>query len=464
MVQTLSALKALLLVLLLTALPAVAGHLLVRWGRRVRPTEAVAVSLTTLAAAILLVATRLARVGHWDGVWAMLALIVGGALAWTPPSPKKTKLAAVTLALGCIGLELLARFALGSPPPAMPLETALVRLPTVDTARPERNRGNSSFAAFHTVEACALLHPRDYPTVASGRLTSPSKEAPLAIVHLGDSMTFGQGVARTETYTAALERATGWAQLNLGMPATSVDYHLSLATHWLPLLEASGWPVKALVVGLYQNDPMEMDFPLDCCPDGHLLADEGKVVRDGCGTLSWDEGFGTSPAWFVASSPVPYALRAGSQFSHAVRHLSAGLARYLQTRFGRPGTTREKAYGHFEQSIAALRSLAEARGLRFVVLLHPARWALDETAGPSRERTREVNGQIRASLARLRVPVLDPESHFSELLTDGQLDRLFLPHGDIHLNAQGHEELANWLEPNLRALLESVEPARQPVP
>ncbi len=442
----------LLIVLLLTLVPTAAGVAAVRLARRASTGRLIAFAAALTAALVVFGVCFALRVGVWDALWCSACVMISGHAAAVQMGRRGIAVAAVSLVVGVIVMEIGARLLLPSPPRFPPIHSASVRLPAFDFAQLAPTRGNYSFSAFHTVDACGNLHPESHPPFAQERLAGRSPSANGAVLHVGDSMTFGQGVERSETYQAHLEQATGVAQINAAMPATSVDYHLPTASHWLKQLSGAGWNVRLLVVGLYFNDPFEIDTPLDCCPDGRLVAYRGSTAADACPAPAWKPGFGTSMGWFLSASPLPYTLRAGTEFSVAAAHLAGRAAETLQRTFGNRVYDGGIAYAHFLASIRGLSALAKERGIPLALVLQPTRWAFEEL-GKRGTEAREMNDRIRASLAEMGVTLLDPEERFRTLVADGGVERWFLPNGDIHLNPQGNAELAKWLEPELTALL-----------
>ena len=90
-------------------------------------------------------------------------------------------------------------------------------------------------------------------------LSSVDSDAPRIAV-LGDSYTFGLGVADDETFTAILNARGEDQYLNYGVPGTSTDQHLLL----LDALLSGRVPDQVLLVIYLPNDILDvtLDYPL----------------------------------------------------------------------------------------------------------------------------------------------------------------------------------------------------------
>jgi len=99
----------------------------------------------------------------------------------------------------------------------------------------------------------------------------------------------------------------------------------------------------------------------------------------------------------------------------------------------------------FDAIIRALRDdLAKRSVPTLVVGILPLSTAL-EKPGPKETESYRARARILQILGQLNIEALDPWDDFeSEIKTKGR-DALFQPHGDVHLNANGHRFYAKWL-------------------
>jgi hypothetical protein len=202
-----------------------------------------------------------------------------------------------------------------------------------------------------------------------------------AVVHLGDSLTFGSGVGETEAFPALLdERATGARHVNFGVWAVGTDFEYLLMEKIL----AEQTPAMVVLHVYAGNDISDIDRPYECCDGGPLLTYETGVPRARCSTPRW----GISLASRAGRSPPPFPLRVATAYSYAARHAAARFSR-LVFRFDAPpnfigveGEASEEGWEHFTAILARMRDELRRRGIPFVVDILPSRWALDSTIPP----------------------------------------------------------------------------------
>jgi len=321
-------------------------------------------------------------------------------------------------------------------------------VPRVDLVHPTPAHGDHVFTPRHLVDACAYLYPDRYPdhfrdrTDRSGRATTPTS----AVLHLGDSMPMGLGLPIQEAFPALLEkRRPEVAQINGAMASMSVDYGYVIAEHWL---DRSPWPVKLVVLNIFFNDPLEIDQGMPCCGEQSLLTYRDGHPVERCPQPSWPNGYGESLAWIARNSAPPYPLRIATDFSSAARFLDAwlvNLAPFARTPWDGP----RDVWGHFEEVVRALRDDLAARKIPLVAVVMPVRWVL-ESKEPERLEAYQISQRILALCGSLGIPTFAGEEPFRERESTA---RYFLGRDDIHLSAEGHAVLAEWLEPKLAPYL-----------
>ena len=73
------------------------------------------------------------------------------------------------------------------------------------------------------------------------RIQPHTAPPPAHVLAVGDSMTFGEGVAAGETYSAVLERALGVRVYNAGVPGYSSAQMLGRLRRYLPMFHPGWW-------------------------------------------------------------------------------------------------------------------------------------------------------------------------------------------------------------------------------
>jgi lysophospholipase L1-like esterase len=358
---------------------------------------------------------------------------------------------ATALALGAG--ELYARLLMPPPPGRPPIESARVMLPGVDLDDPAPANADYVFSYRQTIDACAYLHPDRYPRFLHERIDRPS--APRRVVlHLGDSLTFGQGVGRERAFPALLEsRAPDTAHINAGLPMTSIDYHYLIEKHWLPLIHS---PVELVVLNLYYNDALELDQPLACCDDQPPVDYRDSGVIDQCAEVHWAPDFGRSMSWSARSSPVPYPLRVATEWSVLARQVEGIFvnwsSRHFHAEAPRGRGSSDDQWGHFRLVLQAIRDDLQSRHIPLVAVLLPVRSSM-ESPDPAATPPYAIYAKMKELCDSLQITLLDPRPHFEPLIKQRGSRAYFLRDDDIHFNEAGHIEMANWLETALRPYL-----------
>src|SRR5262249_24783640 len=109
------------------------------------------------------------------------------------------------------------------------------------------------------------------------------KDEPV-VVHLGDSMTFGEGVDWKETFPAVLDaRQTDLRHANYGVWAVGTDFEYLLLQKVLAVHR-----VAMVVLHVYVgNDIYDIDRPYACCDAGPLLDYQAEGPAGRCAQARW---------------------------------------------------------------------------------------------------------------------------------------------------------------------------------
>jgi lysophospholipase L1-like esterase len=407
--------------------PILIGLALGRAARSWLPARAgvrAALALTPLVAAYLLLPS-LARAGGWDVLAAGLSLGAFSLAGSSRAGPRELAgklalaLAATALALGVV--ELVAR-----------------RLPAPRAVFPAPEAARLLFDETPGIEACAPFYPAVTPGPFLDRTRGIRPGSPI-VIHLGDSMVEGVGVAPNETFVARLgELQPGVNNVNAGFASTSADAQLLLIRGWLDRLPAA----KVVLYVFGTNDLAEIDRPYPCCPGGPLL-DASRDARARCAS----PGQPARRLSRLAASPAPYALRVATGASALARHGVVAFARVGES-LSAPaaaGTPDPDARFHrFAAVVGAMAREIAGRGVGFTIAYLPARASL-EGAAPRESGDYAVRGRV-ADLAReLGVPMLDPWEMLEAAVRRDGAARYYLAPPDIHFTPEGHRAVAAWI-------------------
>ena len=468
--------------------PAVTG-LFTAWGLRrclgnkPRPIQvAIFVLAAVVVAAVGALLLRIARVGLWDALAMLMAAALGYLVGCFVDRQrfewKTVALAAASTVASFAIAEILIRLVL----PPLPMDYApnsmSIRFAAVDHTRGE-TVFSTPFDADLDLSACTALFGDDmpYPDHLPPVTDLWQAVANRAVLHVGDSMVQGIRVDAQERFVNLLQEETpSVRQINLGVGATAPDFYFLMIRKWVPRL-----PVQLVVVHLFLGNDIEGLYqPFRCCADGPLLRLTGERLEQRCPTPQWREGFGESLAWFAAVSPPPAIIRQLAPVSQFARYLIAAMVgfqkrhfdgdsatvvgsdfnmqEFLQTRerANRPPSTHaEEQWRLFEAVMRALRDELAPRGVPLVVSILPLDAALDRPT-PRATESYQVRGRMLGVLSRLGIEALDPWEDFESLVRQKGRDAVFLPQGDVHLNANGHRFYAAWLRRRLGARLGSA--------
>lgn len=253
------------------------------------------------------------------------------------------------------------------------------------------------------------------------------------ILALGDSQTFGNGLAHGDTWPAQLERelaARGgaWQVVNAGIPATDTWQHARLLERLSRELA-----YDLVLLALYPNDVTPLPAhgagalgPVDPAPWRTRLVH--RLKRSALLTALWQ-----------ARRPLRALLDPGAD--------AAG-GREARILSGEPDPTVEAGWQQVERSLAAARETARAEGAELRLLVIPRR---DQVSGANSHTAYNVRATEIAD--RLGVPVMDALPVLREAW-QAHGDALFIP-WDGHNGALANRAFA---EAVAQALLERAAP------
>lgn len=404
--------------------------------------------LTTLLVA------RFPIIGIWDGLLEGLLLgaaVVAGAHRVFAEGAKLV-LAATTLLVCLFLLEWVCRFYL-PPPPAFPNEDT-PNLLLADALRV--GIMNQSWETRSKELVCSVVYGDQYPRIISASVLEkgvalPQEITPRAdsvrhILHVGDSMTFGMGVAPDEKFTEELERLEpGTQHINLGIPGTAPDAYLLVLQKWLAEHATDQRrPVDLVVMHVFEgNDLSSLDDAYPCSGWRSLLIYEGdkaairypKAIPVDLGQA----GF----TWLRYNSPPPYLIRVLMPHSYAAAHLGAAIVISGRAQPLWVKQSEDTALQHLERILATAQDDLQKRGIAFVLVVIPdRRWVENPTTFG------HVTPRILRVAERLQMPALDAWDAIADAVARG--DRIFMDAAwDPHFNAAGHALIAQWLYDNL---------------
>jgi lysophospholipase L1-like esterase len=278
----------------------------------------------------------------------------------------------------------------------------------------------------------APTHEFDVPVAVDARglreqpHATPERPGIFAIVAIGDSMTFGEGVPAAATFSAVIERETGVRVENGGVPGFSSRQMLGRLRELAPTLRPR--LVVMTLSPLWDRQRCATPFVYR---DGYIVAQtylDRLMLLDG--NLYLKE----------TRLPVLGTLSAELKaHSNLMRLALPALADGARAAFRKPEPEPAPAAADYEptvQSLAGARRLTEAQGGRFLALLVDDR-------GPDYRRDRLA---LQARLAALGISYIAAD----DLLPSGPWDRLRYPR-DTHWNAAGHQAVGSALAPRIKA-------------
>ncbi|KIE18214.1 hypothetical protein DS62_12920 [Smithella sp. SC_K08D17] len=253
----------------------------------------------------------------------------------------------------------------------------------------------------------------------------------LRILALGDSFTFGYGVADYETWPAMLERALSYKIEVTNAGTTSYNVF-----HEFDLLREKGLALKPEVVihGLYWNDHLMNRPPR--ATDPPLLTTDGHFAWDG------DDDPASGPLWLSGVRWLRgHSVLANAALTQARRYFvpaNSGVHQYdLEYRKLLAGELLPESWQVIEDFYRDMKQLGEESGFKVYVIIFPVRdiVTMPDSANHGYARL------IREILDRQGISYLDGIAlwHQARLGVN-----LFLPY-DEHLTAEGYRIIANAL-------------------
>lgn len=257
---------------------------------------------------------------------------------------------------------------------------------------------------------------RDHPHAA------PARPAVLA---LGDSMTFGEGVPADRSYAAVIEREAGVRVYNAGVPGYGSPQMVERLKRLLPQVR----PDVVLMTLSPTWDRQRCATPF-LYKEGYIV---GQAYADRL-VLAGDNLYLMEVRWPVIGPATAHAKRASVLMRLALPALGHA-ARSLR-RKPEP-SPKPRSYEPSARAVDQARRLAERAGARFLAVLI-------DSQGPGYARDREVLSQ---ALTARGVPFLALDS-----LPGIDWTELHYP-GDGHWNAAGHEAVGRALAGRVKSLL-----------
>jgi hypothetical protein len=417
-----------LLALAILVVPTLIGVAVGRVLRRAPPALRLAGGAVCLTAPVWSLGSfAVLPLGSWDLGLCGVELAFGAAVGLRAPRPGRTlAFTAFVLTLGAVAVEVMT-LVLPEPPGFPPPETAHVLfIPARMSPVP---------AALYGAGGNAIINAADLATDLRER-----------VLHLGDSMIYGQGVDRAVVTTAWLDRlGSDVRNVNLGLSGSGPDVHLLLLRRWVDVVKPR-LVVHHLFVG---NDLEDIDADYGACDGESVLAypSGGPVAR--CPEPRWKVTFRDR----LRLSPPPYPLRVATAFSRAARHVCAGLGRLagVMQSSAVPGLahgdrSRPEQWAHLERILTAERDELDARGIPLVASVLPWRAALTD-ADPRSTPAWHVRERLLALLEKLHVTAFDAWPVFESCVPEGDSAGCFIdpPSWEFHLSAYGHRRYAEWL-------------------
>lgn len=409
------------------------------------------VPLVALPALVLTaLVVRFPLVGLWDGLveGVLIGLGVVGTAHRLLADRSRAAVGAVSMIASLMVLEVSCRLFLPAPP-AFPIESG-PHLFLADALRV--GSMNESWDARSKDFVCSVIHEDQYPVIfgpgqLDSQMTVPRQFSARAdkqrrVLHVGDSITWGLGVARDQTFTAYLERLEPETQhINAGIPGTAPDAYLLVMRRWLALRE-----VDAAVLYLFEgNDLFGLDDSYPCADWQSLLSytDAGAELRDV--TASRVDLGNAGFTWLRYNSPPPYLVRVLIPHSVAASHLAAAIVAANRRQPFAHNLPPQTALLHLGAILRAAREDAERHAIPLIAIVIPSRFWVEHP-----DKTHHYSPAMIEAAKAAGVLVYDAWDAISAAVGRGENVFLDVP-GDPHFNAQGHELIARWLHNQLAA-------------
>jgi lysophospholipase L1-like esterase len=396
------------------------------------------------------------ELGFWDALAVGMALgtgVLAGTRGWRPRLDVIALVGAATV-LSLVLAEVATRIVLPHAPSFPPPETATVTLPwstrldlwTVD------QRGNIS-------GVCRVVFGPSWPWTVldydwrGRRIHVPDAwERPAGttrvVLHIGDSMVYGEGVKDDEMFTAVLGRSQPTtAHVNAGISGTGPQEYLAIGRAWIPAIHPD-LVVTYFFVG-NDIDPVLAAYP--CCDMQELytVAEDGVQMR--CPSARPVSPHVAHVQRYIRQSPPPLALRLLTGPSKLARYVAAAMIQHA------PGTmviNDQEAWRRVAVILRTMRDDATRAGARFALVVLPLRSALLHTDGQSMS-ARSVHDRVVQTATDVGIVTLDAWDLFEDAVRRTDEARWFASEreDDPHFSAAGHQLLADWLAPRLDAVV-----------
>lgn len=352
------------------------------------------------------------------------------------PLPWLVTVLASAAALGV--LELVARVALPPPP------TVQFAPPSLRVEPSPRPDGQPAKVGEVLIDA-ALHRPLSEAVSAGLRLQPVPQHAPF-VVHLGDSMIFGSGGHDAAALPTQLARLLPrFVHLNAGVPGTSLDVQVLLLQRILTIAR----PSLVVLYAMPGNDVDEVDRPLESCGGQPPLLVAQGLPQSRCSKADWQPR-----PWYKAPffSRLPVPLAALLPVSFIVRHLEAAHQEWVDP----PRAPTLAVHGGataYARALTALVAMLQQAHVPLQVVMMPLRRShYGDNTEPRRRQLLDV-------FHTAGLQVLDSQRPVDAWVAAADDSAVFIGQnaGEIHLNPQGLQRLAEWLAPSL-ALPQDVTP------
>jgi hypothetical protein len=409
-------------------------------GRRLHGVTAALLTLALPAVGAIACIVWYPVIGLWDGVTEGVLIGVGFTVSAHRAFADRDRLVAIAAGsvVGLVLLEIGARLFL-PPPPRFPT-SAGVHFLLVDAIRASRQ--NQGWDMRSRELACAVVYGEQYHGMLDAgdetEVRFPSRytahAGPLRReLHVGDSMVFGLGVARGETFTAALETLEPTTEhVNAGIPGLAPDAYLAVLEAWIARQR-----FDAVTMYLFEgNDLRDLDGPYPCCGFATLLAYDDTAPHLRCAMPTPFDVTASGFEWIRYNSPPPYLLRTLVDDSAAAAHVAAALVNVGQRYSLTSTSTVAEQWEHLAAILGAARDELARRGTAFRVVIFPN--DAESMGGESREHV-ELVGLV----TRLGIPLLDATAVLRAALATHR--EIFNRPFDPHFNPAGHRLIAEWI-------------------
>jgi hypothetical protein len=285
-------------------------------------------------------------------------------------------------------------------------------------------------------------------------LPAAKRPGELRLLALGDSTTFGTGVAWEETWPERSGRALAQAlgrtvtPINSGVPAASLeDMTFALNGPWGGTRpDDVVLAVSANMVSLgWIRREREAAVPVHVLPSPETTASRGYRLKTSARRLS--SRFCLPSFVMLNGERAMYAIGLQDHRIDAEAPYGPMLAHGWR-QVGLDPTLAEMAWSRFERDLARLRDAVQARGARFWVTTIPCRfmltsdWSDNEKFVP-RERLSVVPSErVERICAGLGIPTIDAVKALREARSaSGGSAPLYRQADYVHLDAEGHRAL-----------------------